>query len=92
MKVIMIAATWTILLLNTTSFAMERFEIVTTQEMKRMLDARAAGETDFVLVNALDEIIFLDSSIPGSVSLPWSRVDKEIHRLGMDKEKLIITY
>ena len=81
-----------ILLLNTAVFAMERFEIVTTQEMNQMLEDRAAGKIDFVLANTLDEIIYLNSSIPGSVSLPWSRVDKVIHRLGDDKEKLIITY
>jgi hypothetical protein len=81
-----------ILLLNTAVFAMERFEIVTTQEMKQMLEDRAAGKIDFILTNTLDEIIYLNSSIPGSVSLPWSRVDKVIHRLGDDKEKLIVTY
>lgn len=71
---------------------MERFDIVTTEEMKQMLEDRAAGLTDFVLVNSLDEIIFRHSSIPGSVSLPWSRIEKVAHRLGNDKDKLIIIY
>lgn len=92
MKKILVAAVWALLLLNTNVFAMERFEIITTQEMKRLLDDREAGKTNFILVNTLDEIIYLNSSIPGSISLPWSRVDKKIHRLGNDKEKLIITY
>ena len=81
-----------LLLFNTAVFAMERFDIVTTEEMKQMLEDRAAGKTDFVLVNTLDEIIFMHSSIPGSVSVPWSRVDKVKHRLGNDKDKLLITY
>ncbi len=81
-----------LLLFNPAAFAMERFDIVTTEEMKQMLEDRAAGLTDFVLVNSLDEIIFRHSSIPGSVSLPWSRIEKVAHRLGNDKDKLIIIY
>jgi len=81
-----------LLLFNTAVFGMERFDIVTTKKMKQMLEDKAAGKTDFVLANTLDEIIFRHSSIPGSVSLPWSKVDKVAHRLGNDKDKLIITY
>ena len=80
------------LFFNTTTFAMERFDIVSTAEMKQLLKDRAAGKINFVLVNTLNEIIFNHSSIPGSVSVPWSRVDKVAHRLGNDKDKLIITY
>ena len=53
------------------SLALERFDIVTTEKMKQMLDDRAAGKTDFILVNSLDEIIFRSASIPGSVNVPW---------------------
>lgn len=81
-----------VLLLGSAAFAMERFDILTTQELKQMLDDRAAGKIDFILVNGLDEIIFRNSSIPGSVSVPWSRVAQTAHRLGEDKEQLIITY
>ena len=72
--------------------AMERFELITTQELERMLAQRQRGEVDFVLVNSLDEIIYRHNAIPGSVNVPWSRVDELVGRLGTDKNKLIVTY
>ena len=71
---------------------MERFGIVTTEELSDLLKAREGGKIDFLLVNTLDEILFLDQSIPGSISVPWSRIDDVHQRLGSDKDKLIITY
>ena len=73
-------------------FAMERFEIITTEELERMLEDRAAGKLEFALVNTLDEIVFLDSSIPGSVNVPWSRVEKSIGQVGDNKDLLLIMY
>lgn len=81
-----------VLLLHSAVAAMERFDIVTTNQMKQMIDDRAAGRADFILVNTLDEIISLHSSIPGSVNLPWSRIGELQGRLGPDKDKLIVTY
>lgn len=72
--------------------AMERFDIVTTQELQQMLAARQKGAIDFLLVNTLDEIIFRDVAIPGSINVPWCRIDKTADRLGADHDKLIITY
>ena len=72
--------------------AMERFDIVTTQELEEMLAQRSAGKIDFILVNALDEIIYRDSAIPGSVNAPWYKVAEVSHRLGIDKDRMIITY
>lgn len=72
--------------------ALERFDIITTQELEQMLVARKSGELDFMLVNSLDEIIALNASIPGSINIPWSRIDETIHRLGDDKDKQIIVY
>jgi hypothetical protein len=72
--------------------AMERFDLVTTQELEQMLAARDKGEIDFLLVCTLDEIIFRDVAIPGSISVPWSRVDETTHLLGDDPNKLIVTY
>jgi 3-mercaptopyruvate sulfurtransferase SseA len=66
--------------------------LVTTQELEQMLAQRQRGEIDFVLVNSLDEIIYRHHSIPGSVNVPWSRVDELAGRLGTDKNRLIITY
>ena len=80
------------LLFASVAFSMERFGIVTTQELRKMLDDRASGKTDFILVNSLDEIIYRNSSIPGSVNVPWSRLDKMSHRLGENKDRLVITY
>jgi hypothetical protein len=72
--------------------AMERFELITTHELEQMLAQRHQGEIDFILVNSLDEIIYRHNSIPGSINLPWSRVNELAGRLGTDKDKLIITY
>jgi len=72
--------------------ALERFEIVTTEELVKMLAQRQSGQNDFVLVNTLDEIIYRNNSIPGSVNIPWSRIEKTIHRAGDDMEKLLVMY
>jgi len=79
-------------LLITTASGMERFDVVTTAQIKQMLDDRAAGKIEFALVNTLDEIIFRHSSIPGSVNAPWYKIDKTAHKLSSDKNRLIITY
>ncbi len=81
-----------ILLISPAASAMDRFDIVTTQQLKQMLDDRRLNKTDFILVNSLDEIIFRNSSIPGSINLPWSRVKESASILGEDKDKLIVTY
>ena len=71
---------------------LERFDIITTEKLETMLSDREAGRTDFILINSLDEIIFRHASIPGSVNIPWSRVDEMIGRAGEDKNKLLILY
>lgn len=79
-------------LLSARAVAMERFDIVTTQELKQMLALRASGQADFLLVNALDELIFNDSAIPGSINVPWCRAEQTVGRLGENKSRLIVTY
>lgn len=74
------------------AIALERFEIVTTEELVTMLAQREMGQLDFVLVNTLDEIIFRNSSIPDSVNIPWSRFEETIHRAGNDMNKLLVMY
>ncbi len=81
-----------ILLISSAVSAMDRFDIVTTQQLKQMLDDRRLNKADFILVNSLDEIAFRNSSIPGSINLPWSRVKESASILGKDKDKLIVTY
>lgn len=75
-----------------TAAAMERFELITTLELEQMLAQRQRGEIDFVLVNSLDELIYRHHAIPGSVNVPWSRVNELAGRLGTDKNRLIVTY
>ena len=72
--------------------ALERFDLVTTEEMQEMLRQREEGAVDFLLVNCLDEMIFRDSHIPGSINIPLTRHEQFNDRLGEDKNKLIITY
>ncbi len=72
--------------------ALERFDLVTTSEMAQLLEEREKELTDFILVNTLDEMIYRDSYIPGSINIPLSRFDEFNSRLGPDKDKLIITY
>ena len=73
-------------------FAMDRFDIVTTEEMRSMLEDREAGKTDFLLVNALDELLFKNESIPGSINVPWANVANTAHRLGTDTNRPIVVY
>ncbi len=72
--------------------ALERFELVTTEEMQQLLADREAGKVDFILLNSLDAMIFRDAHIPGSINIPLSRVDSMIHLLGEDHDKLIVPY
>lgn len=74
------------------SFALERFTVVTTEEMVQMLQDREAGKIDFLLVNTLDEMIYRNASIPESINIPLGKIDAHIHKLGRNKEKLIVTY
>ena len=81
-----------ICLFASNAFSLERFDIVTTEELKKILDERKAGQLNFLLVNGLDKIVYRDSSIPGSINIPWSDIKGNASELGPDKEKLIITY
>lgn len=92
MKKIFILLTIFLFLPIHTLFALERFSIVTTEEMQHLLAERKAGTKDFILVNTLDEMIFRNMSIPGSVNVPLGKIEKNIHKLGQNKEKLIVTY
>lgn len=72
--------------------ALERFDIVTTSDLRQLLDARIQGEENFILVNTLDALIANHHSIPGSVNIPWSQIREKKDLLGSDKDRLIITY
>ncbi len=80
------------LLCSTQAVALERFDVVTTAQLKALVDQRQAGMIDFTLVNTLDELIANTVSIPGSVNLPLNSVAQKISHLGKDKGRLIITY
>ena len=73
--------------------AMERFDIVTTQQLSQLLIERSEGKMDFCLVNSLDTLIYDHHAIPGSVNIPWSRVGELAQeRLGPNHDRLIISY
>jgi len=72
--------------------AFERFALVSTEELKTLLAERSADKADFLLLNTLDEIIFRDRAIPGSINIPWSAIDNRYGELGPDRDRLIITY
>ncbi len=72
--------------------ALERFEIITTTEMVQLLEDREEGKIDFLLVNALDRMIYNHSSIPGSTHIPLGKFEEFSYKLGSDTDKLIIPY
>lgn len=74
------------------AYGLERFEIITTEDLEIKLEERAQGKTDFVLVNCLDEMVFRHSAIPGSINIPLGKTKAHIHKLGTDKSRLIIPY
>lgn len=78
--------------LCSTANALERFDIITTEELQYLLSQRDANESDFLLINSLDRLIADHHSIPGSINIPWSRVNENTQLLGEDRGKLIITY
>jgi len=80
------------LLSASTTSAFERFALVSTEELKTLLAERGAGKRDFHLLNTLDEIIFRDRAIPGSINIPWSAIEDRYGELGPDSDRLIITY
>jgi len=91
-KKIIIAAFLLLLISPLNSSALERFEIITTTEMTQLLDERENGKIDFLLVNALDEMIYRQSSIPGSINIPLGKFQEYSQRLGKNTDQLIITY
>jgi hypothetical protein len=81
-----------LLFLPSQTSALERFNIITTAEMEQMLIDRENGKTDFLLVNALDRMIYNHTAIPGSISIPLSSFQHFSKQLGEDLDKLIIPY
>lgn len=74
------------------SWAFVRFNVVTEKELSDLLVQRQRGEADFLLLNTLDEIIYKSRSIPGSINIPWSQIDRRMDELGENRDRLIITY
>jgi len=72
--------------------SLERFDIMTTEEMEEMLHKRKNGHQDFILVNALDEMIYRNSHIPGSINIPLGKIEENSFKLGADRSKPIVTY
>lgn len=72
--------------------AIERFSVITTKQMKDMLDRRERGEENFILINTLDTLIANNHSIPGSINIPWNKLGQSADLLGQDKTIPVITY
>ncbi len=81
-----------ILFICPNGFALERFDIVTTQTLKNMLEQRTQGKENFILINTLDKLIADHHTIPGSINIPWNNVKERSQELGKDKSIPIITY
>lgn len=72
--------------------AMERFDIVTTEQLHALLQQRKAGKNDFLLINTLDKLIADYHSIPGSINIPWSDASTSSLLNTTPKNLPIITY
>lgn len=53
---------------------------------------RNRGKADFILVNALDSMIFRHAAIPGSICIPYGHLKQQTDKLEDDTTKLIISY
>lgn len=91
MKSILLSLFVLLLLAPVETEALERFDIVTTEELRRMLDSRQGG-SNFLLINTVDKLIADHHTIPGSINIPWSKVEENREKLGSNKNLLIITY
>ena len=91
MRIPIILLLW-LLLSCCPAWAMERFEIITTQQLEQMLAEREAGRINFLLVNSLDKLIADSIAIPGSVNVPWAEIHEKANLLGEDKDRLIVIY
>jgi rhodanese-related sulfurtransferase len=69
-------------------WAADAFPIISTDELKRRLDAKE----DFVLANALSPIEHAEESILGSVNVPCSGLRDGRVKLPQDKAKPIVFY
>jgi rhodanese-related sulfurtransferase len=70
------------------AFAERSIPFVTTDELKRMLDAKE----DLVLANALSPIEFAEERIAGSVNLPYDALRSGKATLPQDRKKRLVFY
>jgi rhodanese-related sulfurtransferase len=68
--------------------AEQSIPFVTTDELKRMLDARE----DLVLANALSPIEFAEERIEGSVNVPYDALRSGKAALPQDRKKRLVFY
>jgi rhodanese-related sulfurtransferase len=61
---------------------------ITTDELKRMVDAKES----FILANALSPIEFAEEHIAGSVNIPYDALRNGIVKLPQERTKLIVFY
>ena len=70
------------------ALAQPSIPIVGTDEVKRLVDAKA----DFVLADALSPIEFAEESIAGSVNVPYEALKAGKVKLPADKAKRVVFY
>ena len=75
-------------LLPVTVRAQTSVPVITTDELKKIYDAKG----DFLLINALSPIEFAEESIAGSVNIPYSGLKDGKAKLPENKAKKLVFY
>ncbi len=70
------------------SSAKKDIKIITTDELKKMYDAKK----DFLLINTLSPIEYAEERIKGSVNIPYSHLRSGQVKLPENKNKLLVFY
>jgi len=66
---------------------------LSTAELSEWITARAAGELDFVLIDARDEKSFERRHLPGAISLPLEDVESRANGIvGTDRRERVVVY
>lgn len=67
---------------------------LTTAELVRWLDERAAGARDFVLVDTLPADSYRSAHIPGAIGMPLKEItaQRAAQALGADRDRAVVMY
>jgi 3-mercaptopyruvate sulfurtransferase SseA len=90
-RFVVVSLVFSLVLLPAVAAGLERFPVISTQELEQLLARRQAGEKDFMLINTLDRIIANDATIPGSINIPVHTM-RTSQDLPADHTKLLVFY